>query len=398
MKLKIKIIIALASLFLLSGCWNYNELNSLAIATSMGIDKEGDNYKVSVLIANSKKDQASSMEGESQTVVFSGTGKSITDAMRSIEALSPKKVYISHLSVVVLSKEVAEDGLDTINDYFLRNPASIKRFYAIVAEKDKAADIVKIISPLESFPSQNIYSNIQVSSHSQAIGASVSYSDFVQTMMQKGKEAYLPLVTITGDPKAGSNQEGLMNVEPPAILKIENVALFKGDKMIDKISNRDETMGINLILGHVEEMNVQTACQKGYINTVLSSVHTNVKINLKKNQPKVTIKIKGLGKMNEIACNVDLKNSKTPGQIEKDIEKKVRELVLRGLKSLQNKKVDTLGIGNLFYKHHPNFFNKNMKKWNDDIFPNLDPVIDVDIHLVSKGSIQDTVKGEIRGK
>ena len=398
MKLKIKIIIALASLFLLSGCWNYNELNSLAIATSMGIDKEGDNYKVSVLIANSKKDQASSMEGESQTVVFSGTGKSITDAMRSIEALSPKKVYISHLSVVVLSKEVAEDGLDTINDYFLRNPASIKRFYAIVAEKDKAADIVKIISPLESFPSQNIYSNIQVSSHSQAIGASVSYSDFVQTMMQKGKEAYLPLVTITGDPKAGSNQEGLMNVEPPAILKIENVALFKGDKMIDKISNRDETMGINLILGHVEEMNVQTACQKGYINTVLSSVHTNVKINLKNNQPKVTIKIKGLGKMNEIACNVDLKNSKTPEQIEKDIEKKVRELALRGLKSLQNKKVDTLGIGNLFYKQHPNFFNKNMKKWNDDIFPNLDPVIDVDIHLVSKGSIQDTVKGEIRGK
>ena len=39
---KIKFIILLLPIFLLTGCWNYNELNNLALITGISIDKEND--------------------------------------------------------------------------------------------------------------------------------------------------------------------------------------------------------------------------------------------------------------------------------------------------------------------------------------------------------------------
>ena len=46
-----KIVISLLFL-LLTGCWNYKELNNYSIVTGIAIDKLQEEYEVSVLIAN----------------------------------------------------------------------------------------------------------------------------------------------------------------------------------------------------------------------------------------------------------------------------------------------------------------------------------------------------------
>ena len=44
---------------MMTGCWNYRELNQLAISTAMSIDltEDKEEYKVSLLIANGKNNQ-----------------------------------------------------------------------------------------------------------------------------------------------------------------------------------------------------------------------------------------------------------------------------------------------------------------------------------------------------
>ncbi|WMT41390.1 hypothetical protein RE628_02140 [Paenibacillus sp. D2_2] len=37
---------------LLTGCWNRRELNELAIAVGLGLDKDGDKYQVSIQVVN----------------------------------------------------------------------------------------------------------------------------------------------------------------------------------------------------------------------------------------------------------------------------------------------------------------------------------------------------------
>lgn len=57
----------LALVLLLTGCWNRRELNELAIAVGMGIDKQGDQFRVSLQVvdpgkASAKKEQAAVLQ------------------------------------------------------------------------------------------------------------------------------------------------------------------------------------------------------------------------------------------------------------------------------------------------------------------------------------------------
>ena len=178
-----KKVLILLLLFLLTGCWNYQELNSIAISTAIGVDKNDDGkYEVSTMIANSRKEQSSSKESESQSIIFTGVGNTISEAFKNIDLYNPRRNYIGHVSVVVISDEVAKDGLNDILDFSARNPESTKRFQMVIAKNCKAKDILKILTPLETFSAQNISNNLKYSRDSQATSTAILYSDFIYNL------------------------------------------------------------------------------------------------------------------------------------------------------------------------------------------------------------------------
>ena len=134
--MKSKLLILITICFILTGCGNYRELNQIAIITGIGIDKKNEEYEVSVLIANAQKSETTSKEGESQPTVYSGTGKTLVEAVKVIERKTPKELYLGHINVVLISEDVAEDGFLKVADWLLRNPESRKKFYLILT-KDK---------------------------------------------------------------------------------------------------------------------------------------------------------------------------------------------------------------------------------------------------------------------
>ena len=100
--MKIKILI-IAILLLTTGCWNYRELNETALATGMAIDYDKGKYEVSLLFANGKTKE----EDKSQITLFSAKGDTIYEAIKNISLTTPKDIYISHLSVVIISDIIA---------------------------------------------------------------------------------------------------------------------------------------------------------------------------------------------------------------------------------------------------------------------------------------------------
>ncbi len=93
-----RLILVISLIIVCTGCFNYNELNDYAIATGMAIDKADDGYEVSMLISNSPK----SSEKNYTTVVYSGKGKTIYEAIKQIGLISPKELYIGHLSILII--------------------------------------------------------------------------------------------------------------------------------------------------------------------------------------------------------------------------------------------------------------------------------------------------------
>jgi spore germination protein KC len=385
-----KILLILPLFLLFCGCADYKELNSIAITTGLSIDLDDGKYKVSVLIANSQKADESNKEGDSGNTVYDGTGKTISEALKRIDTKIPKQLYFGHLAVVVVSKDVAEKGLNNVADFLFRNPETTKRYYLIMSrENDKASDILKILSPLEEFPSQNIKLNIENADKRSAISIGMTYSEFIENYIKKGIEPYLPTLELSGNVEKGSSTKSLDSSDPKAIVSLKGIALFKDSKFISYTTD-NESRGINLVNNKIEEMIVSTKCDNNYLVTAISDINTNKKVRFKNGKPVYSISINVQGDIQEVNCDIDLYNKDNLNKITKDVEKKLKKYIKEGIKKAQDNEVDVFGFGNLLYKYNPKYFNK-IDDWNK-VFKNIDISIKVNVDLKTKGSIKQSIK------
>jgi len=114
---KIKIILLLFTILmnsiLTTGCWNYREVDKLLIVAGVAVDK-GVKYPFKVtaeiILISSGKDQKMT----SKTISAEGT--TMFDAVRNIISISGKKLYWSHSKVVIISKEIASEGVTKVID------------------------------------------------------------------------------------------------------------------------------------------------------------------------------------------------------------------------------------------------------------------------------------------
>ena len=278
-----KIILNLIILIALTGCWNYNELNEFSIVSGVSIDKSGDVYEMSVLISNSPKSNSSeSNSSESQVVVYSGKGESIFSALKQIGLISPNELYFGSFSVLVISEEVAKDGISNAVDFFVRYPNSRKNFYVVLSKEAKAKDTLKIMTPLSSFPSQKITDNVKSTTQLQGIISSTNFNDLLSTILTSGTELSINCIEIMGDVEEGSNKENIESSEPKTYTKIGNLGIFKNDKLIDWAS-RDESLGINIINGKISEMFLDIDYKDGYVVIDSTSFSSNINVKLKNN-------------------------------------------------------------------------------------------------------------------
>lgn len=386
-----KKVLILLLLFLLTGCWNYQELNSIAISTAIGVDKNDDGkYEVSTMIANSRKEQSSSKESESQSIIFTGVGNTISEAFKDIDLYNPRRNYIGHVSVVVISDEVAKDGLNDILDFSARNPESTKRFQMVIAKNCKAKDILKILTPLETFSAQNISNNLKYSRDSQATSTAILYSDFIYNLLEKGMNPILPSVILKGDKKDGAKDESLQQTVPDAFIKINNLALFKDYKLVG-FANANESRGINLLKSTIEQLTVNIKMDNKYITFKLLDSKTKSKIKFN-DKPIINVEIKGIATLVEDNSNHSLTDQKVMKEIEKKINKKIEELANQGLEIAKKNNTDVFGYGNLIYKNYPNYF-KKFKDWDKEGFKDLDVKIKSNVVLSTTGSAKTTLKG-----
>ena len=150
------------------------------------------------------------------------------------------------MTVIVINEEVAKDGLYPILDYFLRDPESVKRFFIVISHEAKASDVISTLSPLEAFPSQNIYFNLKSATNSQAVSPSITYSKFIENIVKPGAEATAPSILILGNAKEEQSSDSLQQSVPEAVLKLGNVAIFDDDVLVG-YANEKESRGINAI-------------------------------------------------------------------------------------------------------------------------------------------------------
>lgn len=383
-----KIFIFIFCLFL-CGCGNYAELNKLSIVTAVGIDKVKGKYEVSFLIANAPKVDTSSKEGEAQTIVYKGKGKTISEASQKIDQISPKELYFGHINVVVISEKVSKSGFFKVADFLIRNPETRKKFYLLQAKDVKAGDVLKIVSPLESFPSQSIATLIESNQDSKSVTTSITYSNFIEEILKEGNDAILPSVTIKGSVKKGSNESNLESTEPNSYLSLGPLAIYRKDKLVGFLTNK-ESQSVNIINNQVKELNYMV----DYDNTKISVDARKLVSQIKYKNNEFIINVSGKGNIYSIDGDIDISDYKVIRNIEKAWNKQAKKNLYKVIHKVKKYKSDIFGFGNLIYKEDNDKWNKIKNKWNSKYFKDIKVKINTNFKIASTGSLAQTIEGD----
>ena len=393
---KIKICLLLFVAFLLTGCGNYRELNDLAITTGIAFDIKEDQYIVSYMIANSNKVETDSKGSETKSTIYEGRGNTISSAYIDLNSKNPKIPYISHLEVVIISEDLAKQGMLEALDFLMRNPESRKEFYIVLSKGVEAGALLKTLTPLESFPSQNIAEIIKSNNDDQSTIIMQKYSDVITDLLDQGVEPIINGIELEGDKNEGQIQDSLEKATPSAPMKIDTIGVFKKDKLLGW-TNHDETVGINIINNSTGFVLLETKCDDKYMTSTLKDIKTEPVITFENDIPKIKLKIKADGAILEMQCKRNLEETKVMKELEKDFSERLKQIINETLNTTQKEyKSDIFGFGNYIYKNNLKKWNVINEKWDEEIFPNITIDVAVDINLNNKGSLEQSLKEVVK--
>ena len=381
---KIKYIILILIIITLSGCYNYKELNDSAIVSAISIDindNKTDKYTIGVQIMNAKKKENTNV---SEIAFYEADGATIYDALGQIVLSSPKELYLGHMEVVVLGEELLKkkDPLEYL-DFFMRDSRAEKDAVVIVAKEDNAKNILKVITPLETIPSQNLKASLFNSANLSGTTNIITLDELVSNLMEEGKESVLPAVVLTGSAKEGESQDNIKDSDPDVRIKFDNLAVLKNGKLIGYL-NENESFGFNIVTADAKNTYIKIKCDNENFATLeITSLNTNEEISFKNKKPNVTIKTSAKTNIIEYNCKMNFINDdKLIGEIEKKAEKRIERLINSFLeKSYNEYQTDTLHYGSVFYKEKEKqmkkhgYTNKTIKK---DITFNVNADVKVD--------------------
>ena len=383
MKKFVLIIITLFILLISSWCYNYKEINDMAIVSSIGIDKDNknDKYIVSAQIMNSKESEDSE---DSQITVYTKEGDTVHEALRNITLKSPRKLYGNHLSKIVLSEEVAKEGIDNILDIFNRITEVRNEFIITIVKEDKASDVLKVLTTTESIPAEYVKLSLKIADKTSGLTYATKLDEFISLYLKKGIDPVVPVLKIDKKEKKGTTINNITTTNPISKIVIEDLAVTNKGKLETYLKN-EEVIGYNFLRNQIQKMIIPVKCddENNYASILILKNKTKSNAAKKDNKYIINFNINSEAIITEYNCKKDLTDEKVIKRLEKDTEKKIKRYIKKSLNKQKETKGKFLGLERIIYLDYPKYKNEDYSvKYN------------AKVNLVRKGEIRNSVKGE----
>lgn len=321
-----KIILLISFILILSGCYDYKELNDMSIVSGIGIDFIDNEYIVSLEITKSSKDGSST---EIETNVVTGNDSNISNAFNKAMNMTDKEVYLEHVELLIISTELAEYGISDVFDYIVRDTTINSNYFVVVGDN----------------PKELLSTTIENKSMSQVIVDTVSYTqgdtsiDDLDIMASKfitnKEDIALPYVSLDDNN-----------------INYSDIVYFNGDKMVGKINNK---MYSFLVLDTKDILFTRN-------NNTIKIYNKKISMELKDNIIEVNIKVDG--QISKINKDVNLKDEDSYGKLEKLMNKEIEEETILFIDTILDNDSDLLGFKNIYYKKYKKNINSFKYKVN----------------------------------
>ncbi|QYR22438.1 Ger(x)C family spore germination protein [Paenibacillus sp. sptzw28] len=372
MKLKTGLLalMALFSMFPLTGCWNYREMNELAFALAMGIDKTNrDNYLFSFQVVNAREIAGEKATGGIPVNVYSGRGKTLLEAIRKASQKVPRRINAQHMRVFVIGEKLAREGIEEVFDLIERDPEPRLTTRVFIAKNTEAVMILKNVTAVEAIPANAILGKIKISGRVLAESYEVEVDDVIRGLITKGGGPVISGIKLVGDPEAGKKNSNVEQTDVPSDLYTSGMALFKKGKLAGWV-NGAQARGVSWINNRMKSSIINLDCDddKDAIAIEILRSRSEIKAVIRGEKPLIRINIQEIASVGETMCPVDLSKSAEMRKLEQQLNKETMHDVMAAVKTAQKLKTDVLGFGEAVDRANPKAWQKMEKEW-DRIFP-----------------------------
>jgi len=385
---KIKILISLLIIFLVTGCYNYRELNKLAITSAIGINKADDGYELIIQVVNTQKQgsDGSSASEQLKFIVYKSEGKTIQEALRNVIIESPKRLYINHNALLIISEDVAKEGINDILDIFARDSEFRKQFMVLISKNDETEDIISTLTALETLNAKNIKDSITTDAKYLGTSSVVTFEKLLSNYLNKKIDISLPSVILKGNSNKGKNEDNIKESEPKSRVILSSLAIFDENKLSGYLDKKD-SINASIIKNEIDNTIYTYKCQNDkYLS--IEIIDSKSEIKIPNNTEEIKINIKQKANINETTCNIDLEKQEDLNKLEKEISNQMKKEILETInKSINKYNSDIFGFEDMLYKDNPNYYKKLKEKFDDEIIKNMNFKIDVSLNLYAKGNV-----------
>ena len=382
--MKIKQIIIILTLFLLSGCYDQKELNKIAILTATEINKIDDEYVINAQVVNPQApDKTTNIEAP--FFIYTGKGKSIQEAYRQIKLSSSRYLYPDHLRIVIINESIAKEDISQILDFYLRDPSIRTEFNVLIGKNN---DIISTITPLNQISASSIIDTLKINNNYLGVSNNTTLNEMAISYLNPNTEIILPSIKLNNQSKEKDTEENTKSTKINSIYELSGLAIFKDNKLQGYLTNK-ESITYNMIKNNIENSILTYECEKNKYLT-LEIITSKSKITTKNKKINIDLSIQAT--INESSCSTKLNNKKNIEIIEHNLEKYLNNNIKNDIDYIRNKyNTDIFGFLDTIYKQDYNTYIKVKNNWYNNEFKNIPINIKTKIRIVGIGNIMEGI-------
>lgn len=384
---------------LLSGCWSKRELNELAIVAALGIDKVDNEFDITVqVVIPGEISSKQPTSGRSPVITYHSKGATVFEAIRKMTTLTARKLYFSHLQIVVLGDELAREGIGKPLDLISRDHEFRNDFDVIVAHDATAEEVLNVLTPIEKVPANKMLNSLRTSEKTWGTTQSIKIDELINTLNNKETSVVMSAIEIHGDKSVGMEQTNVKKSKASAYLRYAGLAVFKEDKYIGLLTE-DESRSLGFLKDKIESTIETLACPKGgTLSTEITHSKTKIKGKFENGSPKINVSIDVNQNVGEVECNIDLTKEKSLHYVNKKTEELIKKRIEKTISTVQQSyRVDIFGFGEALHRTNPKEWKKIKKDWLT-IFQELPVKVDVHVSTQGLGTMENSLVNKPEGE
>jgi len=383
------VLILIACILFLTGCWGKREVEELVPLLGVGIDlgQKPGTYLITVQLAKAKQGETTAAQLEKDRT-FSIEVSSSREAYEMVYKIVNRIPFMGSLQVIVIGEDAAKAGFNDILDFAQRFSEFRRSMYLVLA-KGKAQSLFNLKLRNKRLMAMSIVTHMEQGDNLSTF-PTVRLGHYLSVLGRKSTAPIIPLVMSVKSGDKGIEYKAEGEDEVKGEIQIEGAGVFRGDRLVDFLTEK-ETKGYMWLENDVIHR---------LINTVGSE---ESKVNFGGQVLKSTTKYKVFDNDGTIGLQYQIKASIAVDEViglkeqlsetewvdlmkgaEKSFAKVIQKECELSIKKERELGLDFLGIGRHIEQKNPAYWKTVKDQWEEKI-PDFPVSLNVQVTIHHSG-------------